>query len=105
MEKDRTKAKAYDRSGNTPLHLLFIGISTRRVAPEDMEEIVEVIQFLVNTWPDSIHATDNYGFIPLHHACYFNAPLEVIQFMLHVWPASVLARDKTRESIPQIPQA
>ena len=50
---------------------------------------------LVETWPDAVkEKTINNGDLPLHLACYQNAPLDVIKLLVETWPDSVKEKNK-----------
>jgi hypothetical protein len=50
---------------------------------------LEVIQYWVKQWPESIRTTNNGGILPLHIACENTTSLEVIQCLVGLWPESV----------------
>jgi ankyrin repeat protein len=72
--------KFRNRFGVTPLHAACGGGSQ-----------LEVIQYLVEQWPESVKAVDNFGgSLPLHWACnHKKAPVDVIQYLVEQWPESV----------------
>jgi hypothetical protein len=41
-----------------------------------------VVQGLVNENPDGVEVANNFGFWPLHEACYNDAPLDVVLFLV-----------------------
>jgi ankyrin repeat protein len=45
--------------------------------------------FLVRRCPEVAKTKDVDGWLPLHFACQFTAPLEVIQFLVEQWPEAV----------------
>lgn len=68
--------------GSIPLH-----IACEYKAPLD------VVQFLVKQWPDSVKTADIFGNLPLHKACANKASLAVIQYLVQQWPESVKHRN------------
>ena len=51
---------------------------------------LEVIQYLVEQWPESVKAfTSIKRYLPLHYVCKYQAPLAVIQYLVEQWPESV----------------
>jgi ankyrin repeat protein len=50
---------------------------------------LEVVQYLVEQWPQSVKTADFYGDLPLHYACNGKVPLEVIRNLFEQWPESV----------------
>jgi len=72
--------------GSLPLHLALSGYPLKSL---------ETIQVLVEAWPDAVHAQDNNGRLPLHHACQRGCTDDEIQFLVRSWPEScqVLTKD------------
>ena len=55
---------------------------------------LEVIQRLVEQWPESVGQFDKYNMLPLHYACRNVAmTLEVVKYLVDQWPESVRAVD------------
>lgn len=54
---------------------------------------LEVIQFLVEQWTDSIRAQDARGRLALHLACFRGASLDVIQYLVAVYPGALKVQD------------
>ena len=46
----------------------------------------EVLQFLVEKWPEGLKVADKRGEVPLHRACYSGASLEMIQYLVERYP-------------------
>jgi ankyrin repeat protein len=59
---------------------------------------LEVVQYLVEQWPESVTTANNNGYLPLHVACYFNASLAVVQYLVQQWPESVKHRNSYGET-------
>jgi ankyrin repeat protein len=53
----------------------------------------EVIQYLVDQWPESVKVASNSGDLPLHRACSNQALLAVVQYLVEQWPESVKRAD------------
>jgi Ankyrin repeats (3 copies) len=68
------------RDGSLPLHC-----ACKKNAPLD------VIQFLVETWPDAVKDKEKNkcGELPLHWVFSSNSPLDVIQLLVETWPDTV----------------
>lgn len=89
MEVGRIRALQLDFRMNTPLHLLFMGISTRHIEVEDMNQILDV---LLEPFPTIGTMRNGDGSVPLHCAC--SAPESmlppgVIDRLIRASPASV----------------
>jgi ankyrin repeat protein len=71
---DGTSVVFLDETGNTPLHLLFAGFHTRRMDPDEIHAIVEL---LLDPFSASFALRSNLaGSVPLHYAC--SAPESMI---------------------------
>jgi hypothetical protein len=84
-------------NGNLPLHF-----ACARAAS------LEVVQYLVEQWPEAVKKTDIYGYLPLHHACQNKTPLELMQYLVEQWPEAVKTTDvsgKTPLGYAQNPDA
>jgi len=55
---------------------------------------VEVIQFLVECWPESLQIGNSSGRLPLHLACYGRPPLAVIYYVLDSFPQAAQMQDE-----------
>jgi hypothetical protein len=65
--------------GSLPLHC---AISTR--------DTVEVVQWVVEQWPDAVKMADSKRNLPLHVACKMRiVSLEVVQCLVEQWPGAV----------------
>jgi hypothetical protein len=53
------------------------------------KEPLNVIQFLVEQWPEAVKKSTVNGSLPLHYACSNKAPLEVIQYLVEQWQEAV----------------
>lgn len=89
LEAGRNRALQLDFRMNTPLHLLFMGISTRHIEVEDMDQILDV---LLEPIPTIGTIRNGDGSVPLHCAC--SAPESmlppgVIDRLIRVSSASV----------------
>jgi hypothetical protein len=58
-------------------------IACRNTAP------LEVVQFLVEQWPEAVKIADGRGWLPFHVACINRAPLQVVQFLVEHWSEAV----------------
>jgi ankyrin repeat protein len=54
---------------------------------------LDVIQFLVERWTDSIRAHDARGRLALHLACFRGASLDVIQYLVEAYPGALKVPD------------
>ena len=50
---------------------------------------LEKIQSIVQRDPEAVKYEDEYDQIPLHYACYNQAPLTVVEYLLQQWPRSI----------------
>jgi ankyrin repeat protein len=56
---------------------------------------LNVIQLLVETWPDAVKEKSYHDWLPLHFACSNKyVPLNVIQLLVKTWPDAV--KEKTK---------
>lgn len=46
----------------------------------------EVVEALIEAYPEAILAEEERGWLPLHYACRFKAPKEVVKLLLHQFP-------------------
>jgi hypothetical protein len=60
-----------------------------REACREQPQSIDKIRSLVNECPEAVKTTDKYGYLPLHWACIYMAPLEVIQYLVKQWPEAV----------------
>jgi len=74
------------KKGTLPLHLALI---------ETMS--LEVIQFLLQAWPDAVRELDEDGCLPLHIAFMQSCTEDVIQVLAHSWPESCQIPNKQDE--------
>jgi ankyrin repeat protein len=58
---------------------------------EDGGGSLEVVQYLIQQWPESVKTVDKAGYLPLHYACRNKSPLEILQYLVEQWPESVRA--------------
>ena len=70
------------------LHITMVWVQWALL--DEFEKDVDVIDWervcmLVNASPAVCRVKDEYGWYPLHFACYANAPLYVIQFLVRTW--------------------
>ena len=79
-----------DDLGWIPLHVAFFDAYS---GSDKGTRLVEVVQFLVEQWPDSVKALGNDGNVALHHACFNDAPLEVVQYLVGQWQDSIRSID------------
>jgi len=58
---------------------------------------VEVLDFFIKQYPDSVKQLDGFLRLPLHYACgsYDNEPLEVVEFLVQQYPDSVTKTDRS----------
>jgi ankyrin repeat protein len=47
----------------------------------------------VSKWPTAVNETNKNGDLPLHLACWKNAPLDVIKWLVAKWPDAVKEKD------------
>jgi ankyrin repeat protein len=89
MEVGTHRALQLDSRMNTPLHLLFMGISTRHIENEDMRQILDV---LLEPYPPIGTMANGIGNLPIH--CALAAPESmlppgVIDRLIRASPTSV----------------
>lgn len=69
-------------------------LSAARAALSDIfqEKVVnwDQVVWLTKACPTICGEKDKNGMLPLHHACYANAPFHVISFLVTVWPTSAM---------------
>jgi ankyrin repeat protein len=75
-----TDVEARDSLGSTALHL------AARV------EMIDVVKFLVEQWPEGIRTTNERHVTPLHSAVMLGTS-EVVKFLVEQWPDGVRERD------------
>jgi len=80
--------KGMSRQGNLQLHYYI-----REHYPNGLD--VQVVQALVEAFPDSVHEHDNNDQLPLHVACLYSSDcgLPVIQFLVESDRATISTRD------------
>ena len=54
---------------------------------------LEVLAFLIESYPESITAGNNHGHLPLHDACWHEALLKVLTFFIKSCPESIKIAD------------
>ena len=58
----------------------------------------EVVEALIQAYPDALSTEEEKGWLPLHFACRFKAPKEVVHLLLHSYPdkgqAAVAKKDR-----------
>ena len=58
----------------------------------------EVVEALIEAYPDALATEEEKGWLPLHYACRFKAPKEVVHLLLHLYPtmgqAAVAKKDR-----------
>ena len=78
---------ADDESKCTPLHTL--------VCNPNIAHLCDVLQFIVETEPDSLRMIGGYDEVPLHLACKnSNSSSKVVQMLLDYWPESTYQRSR-----------
>jgi hypothetical protein len=65
------------------------------VALEDNHPLT-VLQDIVRDDPGLLQEQDEYGWMPLHHAAYENAPLPVIEWLADEYPEALLVQNQRR---------
>lgn len=63
----------------------------------------EILEFLLNRSPESVHRQDGEGNLPIHLACYSGAPFESIKILVNEWPDSLTM--KNNEGLTPIDKA
>mmetsp|Transcript_30711 Transcript_30711/g.64993 ORF Transcript_30711/g.64993 Transcript_30711/m.64993 type:complete len:594 (+) Transcript_30711:80-1861(+) len=77
---------ANDKFQSTPIHALLRN--------PDINKLIDIVQFIVETEPFALQMTDEYGRAPLHVACANkNIDLKTIQTLLDCWPVSITQQD------------
>lgn len=93
LQADPSRALQLDARSNTPLHLLFMGITSRN------EDVVEILLQPIANWVGTLRNRE--GCLPLHCAC--SAPLvaspDTIELLLEAAPSSA-ARTNHQEQTP-----
>jgi ankyrin repeat protein len=46
----------------------------------------EVVEALIQAYPDALLVEEDKGWLPLHYACRFKAPKDVVRLLLHMYP-------------------
>lgn len=58
----------------------------------------EVVEALIEAYPNALSTEEEKGWLPLHYACRFKAPKEVVHLLLHLYPdmgqAAVAKKDR-----------
>ena len=85
--------KAANENG-LPLHAVCLSFINREYSLDRIQCSLNIIQFLVEKWPESVKATNRYWNLPLHQACQRSVSREVIQYLVEKWPESVKATNK-----------
>eukprot|EP00951_Prasinocladus_malaysianus_P017414 scaffold137285_cov17-Prasinocladus_malaysianus.AAC.1 len=103
-------AELKDNNGRTPLHNLMepalahhdccqrqwlnivslFSLAVQFAGPKVTKEVAEL---LLSKAPESAHARDSFGAMPLHYACQFRAPVAVLQLLLSTYPEASKQRD------------
>jgi hypothetical protein len=126
LEENQEALTKKDRSGETPLHLAlryhrdspmilrllldrfpsrFLGITNSGgFTPLHSACLwgvsVEIIRQMVGMFPKALRMLIDYGWAPLHLACYADLPsLEVIRYLVNLCPALCLIRNVHNESL------
>jgi len=53
----------------------------------------EIIQFLIESWPQSVKVANGSGSLPLHLACHYRVSLTVVQWLVHAAPDTIRLQD------------
>jgi hypothetical protein len=76
--------------GTTPLHLAC------RLVRLPEEQQLDIVQFMVETYPQAVQSRDSFGNVPLHEACDCDVgilPIEIILVLIAQYPESVRLRN------------
>lgn len=83
IEGEENAIRYVDKDGRTPIHHAVMK------AEMDNDELMELVVFLYNKWPESLLEQTKVGSTPLHEACHFGKSVEIIQFLLDKCPEAV----------------
>jgi ankyrin repeat protein len=88
-----------NNAGETPLHVACrSGDSYTTVL--GMNDLLEIIEFLVNQNPELVSARDEDGSAPLHVACATSARLEIVRYLVECAPEALRVARATDGSYP-----
>lgn len=75
--------------GNLPLHEVC-----------KQQPPLEVVDFLLELYPDAAKTPGKYGYLPLHYACSTNCSADVVARLIEVHPAATRCRDELDDALP-----